>query len=169
MEENLNHKKESIERVILFYKRNKKKTLIALIILSLLGLTLFLKNNHHKVNNEIISEKYTQANIFISKNENEKAKKILDKIILSENKFYSLLALNRMLEKNLETNNNKILQYFDTLEKIKYSQETSNLIKFKKSLYLLSIGNTASGEKLLNSLIEENSIFKKAAKEIIDK
>ena len=169
MEENLSNKKESIERVILFYKRNKKKTLITLIILPLLVLTLFLKNNHHKVNNEIISEKYTQANIFISKNENEKAKEVLDKIILSENKFYSLLALNRILEKNLETNNNKILQYFDTLEKIKYSQETSNLIKFKKSLYLLSIGNTASGEKLLNSLIEENSIFKEAAKEIIDK
>lgn len=169
MEENLSNKKESIERVILFYKRNKKKTLITLFILPLLGFTLFFINNHHKVNNELISEKYTQANIFISKNENEKAKEVLDKIILSENKFYSLLALNRMLEKNLETNNNKILQYFDTLEKIKYSQETSNLIKFKKSLYLLSIGNTASGEKLLNSLIEENSIFKEAAKEIIEK
>ena len=169
MEENLSHKKESIERVILFYKRNKKKSLITLFILPLLGFTLFFINNHHKVNNELISEKYTQANIFISKNENEKAKEVLDKIILSENKFYSLLALNRILEKNLETNNNKILQYFDTLEKIKYSQETSNLIKFKKSLYLLSIGNTASGEKLLNSLIEENSIFKEAAKEIIDK
>ena len=169
MEENLSNKKESIERVILFYKRNKKKTLITLIILALLGFTLFFINNHHKDNNEIISEKYTQANIFISKNENKKAKEVLDKIILSENKFYSLLALNRMLEKNLETNNNKILQYFDILEKIKYSQETSNLIKFKKSLYLLSIGNTASGEKLLNSLIEENSIFKEAAKEIIEK
>ena len=169
MEENLSNKKDSIERVILFYKRNKKKTLITLIILPLLGFTLFFINNHHKVNNELISEKYTQANIFISKNENEKAKEVLDKIILSENKFYSLLALNRILEKNLETNNNKILQYFDTLEKIKYSQETSNLIKFKKSLYLLSIGNTASGEKLLNSLIEENSIFKEAAKEIIEK
>ena len=169
MEENLSNKKESIERVISFYKRNKKKTLITLIILPLLGFTLFFINNHHKVNNELISEQYTQANIFISKNENEKAKEALDKIILSENEFYSLLALNRILEKNLETNNNKILQYFDTLEKIKYSQETSNLIKFKKSLYLLSIGNTASGEKLLNSLIEENSIFKEAAKEIIDK
>ena len=169
MEENLGHKKELIERIILFYKRNKKKTLITLIILPLLGFTLFFINNHHKVNNELISEKYTQANIFISKNENEKAKEVLDKIILSENKFYSLLALNRILEKNLETNNNKILQYFDTLERIKYSQETSNLIKFKKSLYLLSIGNTASGEKLLNSLIAENSIFKEAAKEIIEK
>ena len=169
MEENLSHKKESIERVISFYKRNKKKTLITLIILPLLGFTLFFINNHHKVNNELISEQYTQANIFISKNENEKAKEALDKIILSENEFYSLLALNRILEKNLETNNNKILQYFDTLEKIKYSQETSNLIKFKKSLYLLSIGNTASGEKLLNSLIEENSILKEAAEEIIEK
>ena len=125
MEENLSHKKESIERVISFYKRNKKKTLITLIILPLLGFTLFFINNHHKVNNELISEQYTQANIFISKNENEKAKEALDKIILSENEFYSLLALNRILEKNLETNNNKILQYFDTLEKIKYSQETS--------------------------------------------
>ena len=92
MEENLSHKKESIERVVLFYKRNKKKTLITLIILPLLGLILFLKSNHHEVNNEIISEKYTQADIFLSKNENEKAKKVLDKIILSENKFYSLLA-----------------------------------------------------------------------------
>ena len=169
MEENLSNKKESIERVISFYKRNKKKTLITLIILPLLGFTLFFINNHHKVNNELISEQYTQANIFISKNENEKAKEALDKIILSENEFYSLLALNRMLEKNLETNNNKILQYFDTLEKIKHPKETSNLIKFKKSLYLLSIGNITSGKKLLNSLIEENSIFKEAAKEIIDK
>lgn len=169
MEENLGHKKESIERIILFYKRNKKKTLITLFILPLLGFMLFLINNHHKANNELISEKYTQANIFISNDKNEKAKEILDEIISSENRFYSLLALNKILEKNLETNNSKILQYFDTLEKIKYSEETSSLIKFKKSLYLLSIGNTASGEKLLNSLIVENSIFKEAAQEIIEK
>ena len=70
----------------------------------------------------------------MSTNNEEKAKKLLDKIILSENKFYSILALNTIIEKNLITDKNKILNYFQILENIKSSDESHDLILFKKPI-----------------------------------
>ena len=40
---------------------------------------------------------------------NEKSKIIYEEIILSKNQFYSILALNNILEKKLETDKNKIV------------------------------------------------------------
>ena len=57
-----------------------------------------------KKKNEIISEKYIQAGLYLSSNEMKNAKKIYEEIIESKNKFYSILALNTILEKNLESN-----------------------------------------------------------------
>ena len=49
----------------------------------------------------MISEKYVKAGILLSNNKNEKAlKNYYEEIILSKNKFYSILALNTIIEKN---------------------------------------------------------------------
>ena len=46
--------------------------------------------------------------------------------------------MNLILEKNLIKNKKKVLEYFEILESIKYTKDTSDLIKFKKSLYLIN-------------------------------
>ena len=65
-----------------------------------------------------------------------KAKNNLEEVILSKNKIYSILALNKILENNLETDNNKLLSHFNSLEKLNFSQNINDLIIFKKSFIL---------------------------------
>ena len=105
----------------------------------------------------------------ISSNENEKAKAILDEIILSENKFYSILALNILLEKNLEKDKNKILNYFEIIEKSNKIKIQKELIILKKALYLLKNSEIEKGEKILNELSKSDSNFKSLAEEILSK
>ena len=74
------------------YNNHKVKIYIFIIFLIILLLHLFIQQKNEK--NVLISEKYVQAGINISLDKNNEAKNILKKIILSENKFYSILALN---------------------------------------------------------------------------
>ena len=84
--------------------------------------SFFLIKESTKKNNILISEKYFKATIFLSEGKNLEAKNNLEEVILSENKIYSLLALNIILEKNLESDNNKILSHFNLLEKLNFSK-----------------------------------------------
>ena len=105
------------------------------------SVSVIFLNIYNKKQNSLIAEKYIQAGIFLSMEENEKSKKIYEDIILSKNKFYSILSLNTILEKNLEEDKNKILYYFSVLESLNLSIEQQNLIKFKKSLYFKRFPN----------------------------
>ena len=53
------------------------------------------------------------------------------KLLKSENKFYSILALNSIFRKNLVREKEKILDYFEILETINYSEDTLDIIYFK--------------------------------------
>ena len=88
---------------------------------------------------------------------------------MSKNKFYAILALNTILEKQLITDSTKILEYFEILENLKIDDEKRDLIIFKKALYLYDISSIEEGEKLLKRLIESNSKLAFLAKEILDK
>ena len=158
--------KEQIEN---FYKSNKKIifTAITLVIFILIGIAYL--NYNEKSKNEKISEKFIQAGIYVSLNEKEKSKKIYKEIILSKNKFYSLLALNTIIDNDLEQNSEEILKLFDAVENIKTEKEQKNLIKLKKALYLIKISQNNLAEKLLNEIISDNSIWKEAASEISKK
>ena len=97
----------------------------------------------------------------------EKSKNIYKEIILSKNKFYSLLALNNLIENNLEENSNEVLSLFETVEKISIDKDQKDLIKLKKSLYLLKISMNKEAEILLNEIISSNSLWKDTALEIL--
>ena len=116
-----------------------------------------------------ISEKYIQVGLLLSSNENEKSKILLEEIILSKNKFYSILALNILLENNLENDKNKILNYFQIVEKSNKLKSYKDLIVFKKALYLIKNSEIEKGEKILNDLIDSDSSLKLIAAEILSK
>ena len=67
----------------------------------------------------------------------------------------------------MEKNENKILNYFDIIEKIKNSKEQKDLISLKKALFLLKNSRVEEGNKILKKLIETESKLKFLAKEII--
>ena len=156
----------SLEKIKNFIRNNKNILLIilTLIIFFLIGISYF--NYYQNSKNEKVSEKFVQAGIYLSLNQQEKSKEIYKEIITSKNKFYSLLALNSIIDNDLEQNNEEILKLFNVVENIKIEKEQKNLVKLKKALYLINISKDNEGKKLLNEIISDNSIWKEAASEI---
>ena len=134
-------------------------------ILSVGIFSIFFKINSEKKNN-LISEQFIQAGINLDLNKTELSKKIYSEIILKKNKFYSVLALNIILEKELETNENTILSYFKIIESLKLPKE-KRFSNFKKSFILIEKSKFAEANKILNNLIENDSKFKDIAQEIL--
>ena len=128
---------------------------------------MIVLNEKSKRKNILISEKYIEAGLLLSNDKINEAKNLYENVILSNNKFYSLLSLNTILEKNLIEDNKKILEYFTQLEKKNYSRDLKDLILFKKALYLMRNNNSESAKKILENLIKEDSNLKLSAQEII--
>ena len=92
-----------------FVKENKV-IIISFLTLLVLGLLVFIGfNEYTKKKNLLVSENFNKAKILIDRNNNEEALKILEKIVYKNNKFYSPLSLNIILEKKLIKDKNYIL------------------------------------------------------------
>jgi predicted negative regulator of RcsB-dependent stress response len=153
-------KTDSFEKVENFLKKNKNIFLIilTLIIFIFIGFNYF--NYYQNSKNEKISERFVQAGIYLSLNKKEKSKKIYKEIVSSKNKFYSLLALNSIIDNDLEQNSEEVLELFNIVENTKVEKEQKNLVKLKKALYLIKISKDNEGEELLGEIISDNSIWK---------
>ena len=169
MEQNVDKNIYPKDRVISFFKRNRNKLIILVGIVILLAIYLIVSDIYKKKETNSISEKYIQVGLLLSSNENEKSKILLEEIILSKNKFYSILALNILLENNLENDKKKILNYFQIVEKSNKLKSYKDLIVFKKALYLIKNSEIEKGEKILNDLIDSDSSLKLIAAEILSK
>jgi hypothetical protein len=169
MEQNTEKKKELKDKIILFYNR-KNKLINAIIFIFVLAIIIgiFYSANVKKKNN-LIAEKYIEAGLHLTSHKKEKSKILYEEIILSKNKFYSILALNNILENNLILDKDIILNYFQIVEETNNSKEYKDLIILKKALYLIKIGNTQNGNLLLNNLISNESKLKFLAEEILIK
>ena len=169
MEQKLETKVTLKEKMTNFFQFHKLKIIISLCIILIISIaTIFVQQKKEK-NNILIAEKYVQAVLKLTQNKESEAKNLLDEIILSENRFYSVLALNRIIEKNLISKNEKILEYFNILENLDFNEEELDLLKFKKALFLLKISKNLEGNNLLERLIKKDSKFKKLAEESIIK
>ena len=166
MENEIVDKLNLIEKIKDIIKKKKKLFILVLffIIIALLGI-VFL-NYYENSQNKKVSEKYIKAGIYLSSKNTEKSKLIYKEIVLSRNKFYSILALNNIVENNLEENNDEVLKLFEIVEDIKTEKEHKNIIKLKKALYLIKISKFDEGNKLLKEIISNNSIWKEIALDI---
>ncbi len=166
MEQKSENKLETKDKWFNLYSQNKKIIFIFLTILTISIISVIFFQNYKKNQNILAAEKYVKAQIQLSIDKNN-AKNLLEEVILSKNKFYSILALNTIIEKKLFDDPVKILKYFEVIEEIKYSEEKKDLITFKKALYLFKISKKEEGNDLLNILIKKNSRIKNLAEEII--
>lgn len=166
MEQNLESKLELKNKIINFYNQNKLKIYVFIfLLLSIFAvITVFEYNNQKK--NISISEKYIKAGMNLAANKNENAKLLYEEIILSKNKFYSILSLNTIIEKDLISDHKKILNYFDILENMNFQEEKYDLIIFKKALFYFKISKKNEGINLLEKLIKKDSQFKSLAEEV---
>jgi hypothetical protein len=169
MEQNIEHKKNIEDKLLSFYNTHKLKIylFISILIIVISSIT-FLKINSDK-KNSIVSEKYVKANLYLSSDRKKLSAVLFEEIIFSKNKFYSILALNAILENNLVNEDKKILNYFEIVGNVNKSKEQNDLIKFKKALYFIKNNNEKEAKFLLNNLIQTNSKLKPLAEEIIAK
>ena len=168
MEQNLENKVEFKEKAKYFFNKNKKKIVLFLIIVFLFLCTLFLTDYNKKKANNLISEKYIQAGLLLASDRKEESKEIFKEIIFSKNKFYSVLALNTIIEKNLEKNQTKVIEYFDIVENINKSKEQNDLILFKKALYLFKISKENEAKKILEMLLNSNTGFETLIRDLLE-
>ena len=168
MEQNLEDRVEFREKAKYFFNKNKKKIVLFLIIVFLFLCALFLTDYNKKKANNLISEKYIQAGLLLASDQKEASKEIFKEIIFSENKFYSVLALNTIIEKDLEKNQTKVIEYFDIVENINKSKEQNDLILFKKALYLLKISKENEAKKILEMLLNSNTGFESLIRDLLE-
>lgn len=166
MENEITNKSNLIERISNIVKKKKKLLLSILFIIIAILLAMIFLNYYQDNQNEKISEKYIKAGIYLSSKDKEKSKSIYKEIIFSKNKFYSILALNNIIENDLEENNDEVLKFFEIVQKINITPEQRNLVKLKKALYFKKISRDTEGNKLLEEIIADNSIWKETALEI---
>ena len=167
MENEIENKSGVIHKIINFLTKRKKIlfSFLILIIFSIVGLKLF--NYYKETKNKEISERFIKAGIYLSSDKKKQSKEIYKEIIYSRNKFYSILALNNIIENNLEEDTKEILKLFDLVENLNIEKDQKNLVKLKKALYLFKISRFDEGNELLKKIIADDSKWKNIASELI--
>tara|TARA_B100001057_G_scaffold496688_1_gene598775 strand:- start:1510 stop:2019 length:510 start_codon:yes stop_codon:yes gene_type:complete len=169
MDQSLENKFSLKIKITNFYNLNKNKIYIflSILILALISFTYSKLDNERK--NIKVAENYIKAGIYLSSDNKDNAKDIYEEIILSKNNFYSILALNTMIEKNLISDKKKILDYFLIIENSTLTNEAEDIITLKKALYLIKETENQKGKNLLKGLIDKNSHLKSIAEELLKK
>tara|TARA_B100000900_G_scaffold324063_1_gene283673 strand:+ start:429 stop:938 length:510 start_codon:yes stop_codon:yes gene_type:complete len=169
MELDVKDKIQTKDRIINFLNNNKLKIIIFVSsLLILLIIVIILEINKQK-KNDLIAESYIQARLLLNSGKKEDSLVHYKKIIESKHKFYSILALNTIIEKNLIQDHTKIIEYFDLVEKKLNDDEQGDLLKFKKALYLIKKNKNQESKKLLEELIDKNSNLKELSEEVLKK
>ena len=167
MENNIESKIDINNRLSNFYKLNKVKIFTIIIFSFVVVISIFLLKHNNKKNNILIAEKYVEAGLQLSKNNKENARNLYEEIILSKNKFYSILSLNTIIENDLIKDNEKVLNYFELLKNLNFSKNKQDFLILKQALYLIKSSKKKEGEQLLKDLIKNSPQLNTLAEEII--
>ena len=144
-----------------FVKSNSKTIISIVSILILFFVTYIWFDNNKKKRNIKVSEDFINAKILLEQGKDNEAKNQLEKIINKRNSVYSPLSLFLIIDKDLESNNTVIINYFDVILSITtLDDEDINLIKLKKAIFISESSNEQEILKLLNPIINSNSVWK---------
>jgi len=152
------------EKIINFFINNRKNLIIgfSIILVAIIG---YLSLNEMKERNKI--KLANQFNITIIKFKTENKQTTIDQLIKLINKndvTYSPLALYFLIDNNLIDNKNEINILFDQLiNKTKLDKEIKNLIIYKKALFNSDIATENDLLKILNPIINSESVWKSHA------
>ena len=152
------------EKIKKFINNNKKKFFIGFSIL-LIATTVYLSFEKIKKRNKIIlGNKFNSAIINFDKEKKETTINELKTIVNKNDITYSPLALYFLLDNNLIENNNEVNKLFDKLiNETHLEKEIKNLIIYKKALFNADLINENDLIKILNPIINSDSIWKSHA------
>ena len=144
-----------------FFVKFKKQFIFGFITFLIAVFSYFIYVDFEKKNRIQISEKYNQAIIeFYSGNEKNIEKNLVN-IIKEKDKTYSPLSLYFLLENEIILDRNKINKFFNIIiNETKLEKEIKNLVIFKKALFNSEFETENNLIKILNPIINSESIWK---------
>ena len=149
------------EKIKNFFIKNKKKLAISLSLIILLILSYFAYGEFDKRNKIKIANKYNNSIINFISGDKLNVESEMIKIINAKDKTYSPLALYFLLDNNVINSKEKINGLFDILiNETKVDKEINNLIIYKKALYNSEFETENNLLKILNPVINSESIWK---------
>jgi predicted negative regulator of RcsB-dependent stress response len=153
-----------IEKSYKYTKNNLRVFVILLAVILVLLFSFFFYENLQEKNNIKIAEQYMQASILIKQKKLYESKLLLESIINKDHQFYSPMALYLLINNNIESEKSKLIFYFDRiLKNNSIDKENLNLIKIKKSIYLISIDKEELIVATLNPIVNSKSVWRNIA------
>tara|TARA_Y100000590_G_C15613320_1_gene974723 strand:+ start:183 stop:827 length:645 start_codon:yes stop_codon:yes gene_type:complete len=149
------------EKIKKYFIKNRKNIIILFLIFILFLISYFFYGEVKERTKIKIANQFENSKInFISGNKSNVENEMIE-IINKRDKTYSPLALYFLIDNNIINSNEIINNFFDILiNDIKYEKEVKNLIIYKKAIYNSSFENEGNLLKILNPLINSDSIWK---------
>ncbi len=152
------------EKIKVFFVKNAKKITILISTLILILFGYFVFQEFEKKNKIKLADRYNFAKIeFISGDKNKVKNELID-IVNEKDKTYSPLALYFLIDNNIISENKKINELFDIIiNETSLEKEIKNLIIYKKALFNSDFESENNLIKILNPIINSDSIWKSHA------
>ncbi len=153
-----------IQRVREFFVKFKKQIILIIITIIIIVFGYFIYGDLQKKNKVKIADMYNQATLDYNTGDKKNIKKKLIDIVNKRDETYSPLSLYFLLEHEIIIENNKINELFDVLiNETNLEKEIKNLIVYKKALFNSEFETENNLIKILNPIINSDSIWKSHA------
>ena len=150
-----------LEKIKNFFYNNKKNLIICLSIMIILLVSYFTYDKTRERNKIKLANQFNLILIEFDNKEKKETSNELSEIVNKQDVTYSPLALYFLLDNNLIEDKNEINILFDILiENTKLEREMKNLIIYKKALFNSNFVNEIDLIKILNPVINSESIWK---------
>jgi|TARA_B100000780_G_scaffold86025_1_gene59129 hypothetical protein len=149
------------EKIKNFFIENKKKLILIFVALILAVFSFYSYQAYKDKVNEQLANKYNSNIIQFENGDKSKIISSMKEIILDKNSTYSPLGLYFLIDNNLIENKDEINGFFDVLiDETNLKREIKNLIIYKKALYNSNYISENELIKILNPIINSESIWK---------
>ncbi len=152
------------EKIKNFFIRNKKYLIGILLSIIIVVFAYFAYGEMQDRKIQNLSEKYNNIVINFDNLDKKNLKKELTEIIKEKNSTYSPLALYFIIDNEIQSSNEEINKFFDIIiNETDLNEEIKNLIIYKKGLFNSEFETENSLIKILNPVINSNSVWKSHA------
>ena len=152
------------EKIKNFFINNKKKLIIFLSTIIILIFGFFIYQDYKSKNKIKLADKYNLVAMNFASDNNINVKDQLIEIVKAKDKTYSPLALYFLIDNNLVAERDQINSLFDIIiNEISLDKEIKNLIIYKKALYNSEFESENNLIKILNPIINSESIWRSHA------
>ena len=152
------------EKIRNFFINNKNKIILTVIFIAIILIGAYSFDSYQTNKKKEISNKFNSTTLAYSENTKDLTVQKLVEIINEQDPTYSPLSLYFIIDNELISNQGEINNYFDILiEKTSLDKEIKNLVIYKKALFNADLANEGRLLKILNPLINSESVWKSHA------